>query len=278
MGGDRRAARLRLWALGLAFFATSAIAEVKAYQFGVFPYLPLTKIHELYTPMARDFEAKLGRPVQLGSRSGYAAFAEDLRRQTYDIALVQPFDYVDAHDKHHYLPLARRSSDLEALIVVRSDSPLRTIHDLKGKIVANPPADAAVSHLTSMAFWQAGIHPSAEVKRHYERNHLACLQSVRIGAADACATADQLLRTLEGQIQPASEFRVLHKTGSIPHAVFVVHKRVSRNGRDALLKTILGWSRSEEGRRILEHGRFLPFIAAKDADYDVVRQYVRGSK
>ena len=278
MGEDKRAARLRLWAMGLAFFAAGAVAQDRPYEFGVFPYLPLTKIHELYTPMARDFEAKLGRRVQLGSKPGYAAFAEDLRRQTYDIALVQPFDYIDAHDKHHYLPLARRSGDLEALIVVRSDSPLRTIHDLKGKIVANPPADAAVSHLTSMAFWQAGIHPSAEVKRHYERNHLACLQSVRIGAADACGTADQLLRTLEGQIQPASEFRVLHKTGSIPPAAFVVHRRVSRIDRDALLKTILGWPRTEEGRRILERGRFVPFIAAKDADYDVVRDYIRGSK
>jgi phosphonate transport system substrate-binding protein len=271
-------ARVLLCAIGMAAVSSQACAADDSYEFGVFPYLPITKIHELYTPMARDFEAKLGRSVQLGSKSGYAAFTQDLRRQTYDIAFVQPFDYIDAHDKHRYLPLARRSGDLEGLIVVRSDSLLKTIHDLKGKVVANPPVDAAVSHLTSMAFWQVGIHPSAEVKRHYERNHFACLQSVLIGAADACGTAQQVLRTLEGQIQPASQFRILHKTVRIPHAVFVVHKRVSSKDRDTLLKTILRWPNTEEGRRILERGRFVPFIAAKDADYDVVREYIHGIK
>ena len=270
--------RAALCAIGTAFFCVLAFAAEGPYEFGVFPYLPITKIHDLYAPMASDFEAKLGRQVQLGSKSGYATFGAELRKQTYDIALVQPFDYIDAHDKHGYLPLARRSGDLEALIVVRRDSPLRTLDDLKGKIIANPPADAAVSQLTSMALWEAGIHPSVDVRRDYGRNHFTCLQSVLIGAADACGTAEQALHTVEGKAQAMNRFRVLHKTASIPHALFVVHKRVARKDRDALLKTILDWPKTEEGRRILERGQFMPFVAAKDADYEVVREYVRGRK
>jgi phosphonate transport system substrate-binding protein len=271
-------ARALLCALGIAFFAIRAFAAESTYEFGVFPHLPITKIHELYAPMASDFEAKLGRHVQLGSKAGYTTFGAELRKQTYDIAFVQPFDYIDAHDKHGYLPLARRSGDLEALIVVRQDSPLKVLDDLKGKIIANPPADAAVSQLTSIALWDAGIHPGADVRRDYGKNHFTCLQSVLIGAADACGTADQALRTLEGKAQATRRFRVLHKTARIPHALFVVHKRVSRKDRDALLRTILEWPKTEEGRRILERGQFMPFVAAKDADYEVVREYVRGKK
>src|SRR5258705_1289321 len=115
--------------------------------------------------MARDFEAKLGRPVRLSSKAAYAAFGDELRNETYDIALVQPFDYVDAHDKHGYLPLARRGEALEAVIVVRQDSPLANIRDLKGRIVSHPPPDAAGSHLTSMAFRDVSIHPPTRIKR-----------------------------------------------------------------------------------------------------------------
>ena len=268
------AARRILCAIGLAFCASQALAEEKPYEFGVFPNLPLARIYELHAPMASDFEAKLGRSVRLSSKAAYAAFGEELRKETYDIALVQPFDYVDAHDKHGYLPLARRGEALEAVIVVRQDSPVASLKDLKGRIVSNPPADAAVSQLTSMAFRDAGIDPQTGVKRYYGRNHYACLQSVVIGAADACGTAEQALRTIEKQTQPA-RFRIVHKTASIPHALFVAHKRVSQKDREILLQTILGWPGNETGRKILDAGDFVPFIAAKDADYEVVRRYIR---
>src|SRR5439155_4605705 len=122
-----------LCAIYIAFCAAQAAAADKPYEFGVFPYLPLAKIQQLYVPMAVDFETKLGRQVRLSSKAAYATFEEELNKEAYDIAFVQPFAYVDAHDKHGYLALARRGEDLEALIVVRHDSPLETIKQLKGK-------------------------------------------------------------------------------------------------------------------------------------------------
>lgn len=270
------AARRFVCAVGMAACAGYAGAADKPYEFGVFPNLPLARIYELHAPMASDFEAKLGRPVRLSSKAAYAAFGDELRNETYDIALVQPFDYVDAHDKHRYLPLARRGEALEAVIVVRQDSPLANIRDLTGRIVSNPPADAAVSQLTSMAFRDAGIDPQTGVTRYYGRNHFACLQSVVIGAADACGTSEQALRTIENQSQLAARFRIVHKTARIPHALFVAHKRVPQKDRDVLLQTILEWPNTETGRKILGAGHFVPFVAARDADYEVVRRYIRG--
>src|SRR5215472_3676438 len=107
----------------------------KPYEFGVLPYLPLAKIQELYGPIAADFEAKLGRPVWLSSKGDYTQYTAAVNKEIYDIAFVQPFDYVVAHDKHGYLPLARRRDALGALIVVRTDSPITAIQDLRGKTV-----------------------------------------------------------------------------------------------------------------------------------------------
>ncbi len=267
--------RRLLCAIATAVYATLSSAAESRYEFGVFPFLPMAKIHELHAPIATDFEAKLGRHVRLSSKAGYASFGAELRKQTYDIALVQPFDYVDAHDNYGYLPLARRGEHLEAVIVVRDDSRLTTLKDLKGKTVANPPADAAVSHLTSMAFVIAGMDPETGVKRYYGKNHFACLQSVLIGAADACGTAEQAMRIVEKGRQGSARFRILHRTHPIPHALFVAHRRMSEKDRGVLLRTILDWPNTVEGRKILEGSLFIPFVAAKDADYEVVRRYVR---
>src|SRR3954447_19091553 len=163
-------------ALGVAFCSIQAGAADKPYEFGVFPNLPLARVYELHAPMASEFEAKLGRPVRLSSKAAYSAFADDLRNQTYDIALVQPFDYVDAHDQHGYLPLARRGEALEAVIVVRQDSPLASIKDLKGRIISNPRVGAAVARVPRMALGEAGSNPETGIKRYYGKNPFACLQ------------------------------------------------------------------------------------------------------
>lgn len=270
----KRGALRRLLACIVALCASAAGAADKPYEFGVFPYLPATRIHELHAPMAADFEAKLARPVRLSSKSAYAAFSKELRRQTYDLALIQPFDYVDAYDKHGYLPLARRGEELQAIIVVRDDSPLRTLNDLRSRTLASPPADAAVSQLARVALLELGIDPKSVRQRH-ERNHFTCLQTLLVGIADACITAEQALRTLQAETRALAKLRVIHTTEPIPHSLFVVHRRVSRQHREILLDTIVGWPRTEEGRRLLERGRFTPFVAARNADYEAVRRYLR---
>lgn len=263
----------------LCIIGVSCGAQVNAadtpYEFGVFPYLPLAKIQQLYAPISADFEAKLGRPVWLSSKSDYALFHEALNKETYDIALVHPFDYVDAHDKHGYLPLARREENLEALIVVRPDSPLTTIKDLAGKVLANPPAEAVVSYLTDLALQDAGINPKTGVKRDYGKNQFTCMQSVLIGTADACGTAEQAMLHFEKEKQMKTRFRILYRGKPSPPPLFVVHKRVPKKDRDILLKTILEWPSNEEGKKILGAGSFIPFTPARDADYEGVRRYVR---
>lgn len=265
-------------AIGLMLCAGQAAPADPALEFGVFPYLPVTKIYEIYGPIAKSFEASLGRPVHFSSKARYEAFAEELHKEFYDIAFIQPFDYVDAHDRHGYLPIARRPGHLQALIVVRDDSPIRTLKDLRGKTLANPPADAAVSYLTSMALWGAGIHPDTGVKRDYGKNHFTCLQSVAIGAADACGVAEQPFYALHKQTSAAVPLRILNKTVGIPQPPFIVHRRVSAKNRDALLRTILDWPRTDEGRKILKRGQFVPFVAASDSEYEVIRSYLHSRK
>jgi phosphonate transport system substrate-binding protein len=274
----RRLASQLLCAAAIVFCTPQANAAEKPYELGVLPYLPLTRIHALYGPVAGDLGAKLGREVRLSSKADYRSFREELRRQTYDISFVQPFDYVDAHDRHGYLPLARRAERLDAVIVVREDSPLRAIKDLEGRTLANPPMDAAVSFLTTMALRDASIDPKTGVKRYYGKNHYACLQSVAIGAADACGMAEGALRTIENERPTTARFRILHQTASIPPALFVVHARVAQKDRAIILRTILEWPKTEEGRKIIERGQFVPFVVANDAEYDVVRRYIRGKE
>ncbi len=242
------------------------------YSFGVFPYLPPSKLQKLFVPIARNLAESVGKKVQISSKPNYLEFRKGLAEEQYDIAFVQPFDYVQAHDKYNYLPLAKRGKDLRAIIIVRNDSKLKSLEDLKGLVIANPPKIAAVSNLTTMALIDIGMDPEKDVTRLFGKSHFSCMQSVLIGTADACGTAGQALAHFEEK-EMTQRFRILAKTRPVSHSLFVAHKRVPKEDRELIRQAILAWSETDSGKKILEDGHFIPFVKAANSDYDSVRSF-----
>jgi phosphonate transport system substrate-binding protein len=259
--------------IALVFLSSSSVtADKKNYSFGVFPYLPPTKLTNLFSPISRNFEEALDAKIEFRTKGNYSSFTKELEAETYDIAFVQPFDYVNAHDNHNYLPLARRGGALKAIIVVDEKSPITSLKSLKNKIISNPPKVAAVSHLTSMALQKAGLDPDKDVERAYGKSHFSCMQQVLIGKADACGTAMQALAHFEKK-HMNERLRIIAESESIPHSLFVVHKRVPQVDREKLKNRILNWQNTTEGKNLLANGKFIPFIPAEDEQYDIVRKY-----
>lgn len=242
----------------------------RSYIFGVFPHLPTHKLYETYLPVTEHFSQVLDSKLVLKTQPSFAQFENSLREEQFDIALIQPFDFIDAFDKHGYLPLARRQESLTSILVVKKDSPYQSLEDLKGKRIANPSRSAAVTRLTDRAMRKSGLHPQKDFSRIYKNNHFSCMQSVLIDKADACGTSIRAMYHYEDEMLN-NRLRIIHETEAIPHVLYVVHKRVPEAHRDILKKTILGWQNTPEGRDILKTSRMSRFIEASSQDYDILR-------
>ena len=253
--------------------AQSAPPAAAAYHFGVFPYLSPSRIEQSYAPIAEAFAAVLQREVQLRTRQTFAAWYDEVKQQHYDIVFIQPFDYIHAFNKYDYLPLARNRDPLAAAIMVKADSPLQSLADLRGRILALPSARAAVSHLTKTALLEAGLTPGQSVTIHHVNNHDSCLQQMLIGNAAACGVSRTVVRNFMKRHDIS--LRELAVTPTIPHVLFAVHKRVPAQERERLLEVILKWDKTDKGRRFLAGIGCEAFEQAQDADYDTVRAYAR---
>jgi ABC-type phosphate/phosphonate transport system substrate-binding protein len=251
--------------------SAAADETTPGYRFGVFPYVPALTIDRIFGPIAASFATELDRPVYLKTRSTFESFAEQVEQQVYDIIFVHPFLYVDAADRHDYLPLVRLEGELTAVALVRKERPWRTWSDLAGKVVATPPALAAVSELTRWALLDAGLVPQVDTTLRPYENKMGCLQAVSVGAADACVLPRFVLPQI-GQIG-GSGLRVMAESPAIPHLLFATHPRLPRTERMRLLALILSWPDTEQGRAILAAGAWPGFVAAQDADYAQVRSF-----
>ena len=258
-------------ALTLSLIAVPAFSDQKhEYTFGVFPHLPPRQLEKVYAPIAKEFSEILGAEVHLRSNSSYQNFMENLDQGKFDIAFVQPFDYVRIADKLGYKPLATRVEPLSTIFVVDQKSPIKSISDLKGKTIALPPKVAAVSRLTLDYLKKIKLDPNKDVTITYHRSHVSCMQQVIIKAADACGTALPAKRFFEHKMKV--ELNIIGETGSIPHALFTAHPKVPAEEYQKIKAAILSWSKTEKGQAMLKQGKLSAYKDIRDEDYNVVRQ------
>jgi len=257
-------------ALILGMLATRVDADTH-YTFGVFPYLSPEQLSQSYGPVAAEFSRVLNRSVRFTSAPTYEAYARGLTEETYDIAMIQPFDYVNAVDHHDYRPLARVAPDLRANFVVRPDSPFKSVEDLRGTHVALPSATAAVSLMALKALRNARLQPGVDVQVRHFKSFGSCMQDVLIGNSSACATGKAAKAIFEKRMEVT--LRIMYETPAIPHMTFVAHQRLPEAERERLQTTIIDWKKTADGARIVKGMRFPGFRAVVDQEYDVMRRY-----
>ena len=278
MSPENRACFRRLTTLILALMFIGSGGRVLAasspdhYNFGVFPFMPMPALIKYYNSVSNDFTRFVKRRVIAQSRPTFKLFSREIESETYDIIFIQPFDYPEAH-KHHYIPLARRADDLDAIIVTKIGSNVKSIADLAGKTLANPPLESAITNVIKKELIKAGLDGNNTIDMIYTGNHFACMQMVLVGKADACSTTTPVLKHWENSQLKTKKLHVIHRAKAVPHTLYMAHERVPKQDRELFKKAILTWDKRPAGKSILKIFNVNSFIEAKDSDYNVINHF-----
>jgi len=259
--------------ISLLFFLgiTSANAATeKLYQFGVFPYLSPLRMDKIYAPVSQQLTSILDRPVKFTTSSSHHKFLKKLKSGFFDFALVQPFWYPLAVDKYNYLPGVRMKEPFVSLIMTSDNSMYKSINDLKGTVIATPPANVPVVHLARQTLIENGITPGKDIQFAHFNSVDSCFQQVLIGKASACVTPPFATAAFANAMN--IKLRVLLKSKALPNMSLVFNKRVSREIREKIQKEFSSWSSSGLGRTILKQIQTRGFIPVRDNEYDIIRE------
>lgn len=257
---------------GLVSLAASA--KVESYKFGAFPMVSAAQVERVFSPVAAEFSRVLNKKVFMRTKPTFKQYRIELSRQTYDFAIVQPFDYVIAHDKYGYLPMARFHKPLFGSFMVSKDSEINSLKDLKGKTIAFPPIKAAVTHMGKKMLTDFAYKLDQDVKVKYMKSHDSCLRLVIVKKAAACVSSLRAVHIFESKW--GKSFRVLKNTPHIPNSLFIVHKRVPKKVRELLIKTMASWpTNSEVGKQFIKNSNNMHLVPANNKEYDIVRNFPR---
>ena len=227
---------LFLWALAAALTAAPAAAEERRYTLSVVPQFPAVEIHRSWSPVAERLQRETGLRLELKTHAGIPAFEEDFLQGRSDFAYMNPYHAVMARRAQGYVPLVRDGSrQLAGILLVRQDSPYKSVKDLDGSELAFPAPNAFGASLYMRALLSEDER--IRFRPNYVSTHTNVMRHVLLGQAAAGGAVGATFAKEPPEVRGL--LRVLYETPGVEPHPLAAHPRVPAKDREAVVAALL---------------------------------------
>jgi len=222
--------------------------STKVYTFDVVPQFPAAKIYTTWSPLLQRIGQDAGLCFELRVSASIPEFEQRVLKGESDFTFLNPYHAVLAYQKKKYQPLLADAQDLlTGILVVRSDSPIKNLNDLKGKNVSFPAPNSFAASLlirAELAKQKIDINPV------FVKTHSNVYRSVINKDALAGGGVNNTLDNEAPEVR--QQMRVLYETPAYtPHPI-ATHPSVTSEVRERFLKAMVKLSQDEEGQKLLD--------------------------
>ena len=262
-------------AILLSFSSGSATSQEKEpLKLSVHPYLAASDLVKRYTPLAEYLGRQLGRPVMLEIGSSYDTHIHKIANGLVDIAFMGPSSYVKLTSQYGKRPLlaafkTKEGKFFHGHIMVRKDSPVASLSQLKGKRFVFGDNASTLSHVVPRhMLLKAGIDVQKLATVSYVANHDNIALGILAGTFDAGAVKEEVYL----QYEPRG-LRSLARSAPITDHVFIARDNLPKETVRALQKAFLQLSDSAGGRQIISGMRndVIGLVPSDDRDFNDLR-------
>lgn len=264
--------------------AAQSVESVKnesVLRLGIFPRRNMQVTDRMFRPLSEKLSSVTGMNVLLETTHDFASFWENVSNKQYDIVHYNQYHYLKSHKHFGYQVFARNvefnHDKIAGAILIRKDSGINSIQDLKGKtIVFGGGRGAMMAYITATYLLrQAGLKEGDYFEQFALNPPKACIATYYRKATAAGAGNYVLELPNVRQKIDTSEMRYLATSKKMAHLPWAVKKTVPTELREKLLNAMVGLADTKEGRVILKAASITKIIPAADKDYDSHREIVK---
>ncbi len=261
-------------------YSTSPLVLQKTvYIFGVHPLHNPTHLFKVYQPMIKYINARLeDSELRLEASRNYAAYDKKLFSGYFDFSLPNPYQTVTAV-KNGYKIFGKMGDDenFRGIILVRKDSSVKEVNDLKGKTVSYPaPTALAATMMPQWFLYQNGLDINNDIVNSYVGSQESSIMNVYLGKSMAAATwPPPWLAFMKERPEIAKDLIVKWQTSALPNNGLVVRADVPQDLVDKVSEIIFNLHTHEKGREILKAMELSRYERATNRGYDPVRKFLK---
>lgn len=246
-------------------------------------------------PFAEYLSKKLDRQVDVTLATDYSTIVEAMTSGQVDIGIMPPAAYVQAkdmdaaeailtsqlgdYDQETGLPLeGQLTNTFKGEILVRADSGLNELTDLKGKKIATLSPNSASGYIYPVAEMKdAGVDPTTEATLTTVNDIPSEITAVLNGQMDAAFVFEGARNVFASSFADNDlfkELKVLYLTeGDIPNDAIAVQPKMDDALKKEIKDVFLNMKDDEEGAEAMSLWGHQGYEEAADSAYDTIREY-----
>jgi phosphonate transport system substrate-binding protein len=257
-------------------FSGVARAEIRM---GTVPRLSPEELQKMYAPLMAYLSKETGEKVTLVVPKDFTAFKDAAKAGQMDIGFANPLIYVESKEKMNIEPLALSSevksgTRLRGIIIVRKDSGITSVQDLKGKKFVFMDKDSPAGYLFQILLLnKAGFDTKKDITvLPFAKRHEKVVASVLDRTADAGGIREDELDKVKGKLD-VSRIRVVGYTDYFPNWPFFASSKLNPETTAKIKAALLKLKPNDpKNEAILGPARLTGFIPVSDKEYDGLRK------
>lgn len=260
-------------------YQSSAPQLGKVYLFVVnLQHNPL-RLFQTYGPLIDYLNRNVpGARFRLEASPDCDQFNRMLRERQVDFALANAVQALNS-PPHGYHVIAKMADDRQyvGVILVRRDSGIREVTDLKGKKVAYPSRNCLMGAIMPQYYLHThGLDVKRDIENLYVGSHESAIMNVYLGNVAAAAARRPSWELFQQQHpDQARELVARWETESLISPAVLARDDVPPHVASRVAQLLDTLHNTEEGRAILARMQLSRFELADDARYRVVEPFVR---
>jgi len=259
-------------------YSASSPSSDKVYIFGVHPQRNPKKLREVFGPMVNYLNQQLPDVHFIFEASrNFQSFDKKVDQRHFDFVLPNPYGTLRAIDMgYHVFGQMGNQGDLRGLILVRNNSNIHTVADLRGKAISFPgPTALAATIMPKYFLYEHGLNVKTDIQPRYVGSMESSLLNIQMGAVAAGTAYPPAWRMFQQQ-QPAlaSELKVIWKTQSLPDNSLMARDDIPTELVSRVAKTLFNMRQTTEGQIVLDNMDLTAFIPADNGTYRPVRVFI----
>lgn len=260
-------------------FSPEPVSDITVYRFGVHPLHNPTRLHEIFSPVMGYLSRQIpGTQFRVEASRNYASYEQKLFAGEFHFALPNPYQTVKALE-HGYHVFGKMGDDqnFRGIVLVRRDSGIERVADLRGKSISYPAPTALAATMMPQYFLHThGLDVIHDVETQYVGSQESSIMNVYLGHSAAAATWLPPWRALSKERPELAEtLEVKWQTDPLPNNGLLVRADVPAAVVDRVARLLFSLNEREEGRRMLGRMELSRFEPADDETYRPVRDFVQ---
>ncbi len=234
---------------------------------------------------------KLGIPVKLSVSDNYNTIIEEMSSKKVDVSFLPPTAYVLVHNKkaaevllqaQHYAVKEDGSNTdqlvdyYKGIIVVKKNSPISSLMDLKDKKIAWQDAASATGYIyPAVEMKKAGIDPEKDVKGITVKGNDKGVIAVLNGDVDAAAVFEDARNNVKKDFPNVfNDTKVIYRTQGIPNDTIAVRSDMDEKWKDKISQAFIDIAKDPEGSKLVKDlYAHAGYVKSNDKNFDTVREY-----